>query len=107
MTPTDLRHLQRMRACIASLRTGAMSLVEGADSLLFLRSALETVDAAWDESFTAHAATLESAGLATSEQVASMGKGYSTVVSQALDSLETLVTSQLPSDGLIGEETEE
>jgi hypothetical protein len=107
MTPADFRHLQQMRACIASLRSGATSLGAGADSLLFLRTSLETVEAGWDESFTAHVATLESAGLATSEQVAAMGQGYSAAISQALDDLETLVTSQLPSDGSIGEETQE
>jgi hypothetical protein len=83
-----------------------MSLVAGADSLLFLRNALETVEADWDESFTDHVATLESAGLATDEHVAAMGESFRTAISRALDGLEALVNSQLPSDDSIGEETD-
>lgn len=95
MTSADRHHLRRMLSCIASLKLGAISLTTGADSLLLLRNALEQVDEEWDESFTAQIATLESAGVATDEQMATMGAGYEAVISQALDGLESLVTTQL------------
>ncbi len=104
MTSADRRHLQRMLSCLASLRAGSMSLVAGADTLLFLRNGLEHVDDKWDESFTAQIATLESAGVATDEQMATMGASYGTVISRALDALESLVGSQLPSDAALEEE---
>ena len=107
MTSADTRHLRRMLSCITSLRGSSMSVVAGADSLLFLRNALEHVDADWDESFTAQIATLESAGVATDEQVATMGASYGAVISQALDCLEVLVKSQLSGDAPLEAEADE
>jgi hypothetical protein len=107
MTCADTRHLRRMLSCITSLRGGSISLAAGADSLLFLRNALEHVDGDWDESFTAQIATLESAGVATDEQVATMGASYGAVISQALDRLEVLAKSRLPSDAALESEADE
>lgn len=107
MTSADRRHLRRMLSCLASLRAGSMSLVAGADTLLFLRNALERVDEEWDESFTAQIATLESAGVATDEQMATMGPSYGNVISRALDGLESLVRSQLPGEAAIEEEDDD
>ena len=84
-----------------------MSLVVGANSLLFLRNALEHVDADWDASFTTQVATLESAGVATNSQVAAMGETYSAVVSQALDVLEALLNSKLPISASLEEDEDE
>ncbi len=107
MTSADRRHLRRMLSCLASLKTGSMSLLAGADTLLFLRNALEHFDEEWDDSLTRQIATLESAGLATDEQVATMGASYGAVISGALDDLESLVKSQLPSDAALQEESDE
>ena len=101
MTSADRRHLRRMLSCLAGLTAGSMSLVTGADTLLSLRDALEHVDAKWDESFTSHVATLESAGVTTDEQRATMGPSYGKVISQALGGLESLVKSQLAGDAAI------
>ena len=100
MSPADIRQLRRMLLCIASLRSGALSLVAGAGDLLFLRDALEAVDASWDEAFTAEVATLESAGTATPEQVTAMGATFEATVARALDALEEMVTGRLPADAL-------
>jgi hypothetical protein len=107
MTSADVRHLRRMLSCITSLRGNSVSLVAGAGSLLFLRDALKHVDADWDESFTDQIATLESAAVATDEQVATMGASYGAVISQALDCLEGLVKGQLSSDAALDAETDE
>lgn len=106
MTPADVRQFRQMVACIGSLRRGTISLVAGANSLLFLRDALDVVEADWDEPFTAQVATVESAGLATGEQITAMGASYRAVVSQALDDLEALVLRQLPSGTVDGEPSE-
>jgi hypothetical protein len=106
MTSADVRHLRRMLSCITSLRGSSVSLVAGAGSLLFLRDALEHVDADWDESFTDQIATLESAAVATDEQVA-MGASYGAVISQALDCLEGLVKGQLSSDAALDADADE
>ena len=102
VTPADARQLHRMLAVISALRSGGASLVEAADSLLFLRDALERVDESWSDEFTSHVATLESAGSASDEQIATMGSTYQSVVLEALEQLEELVRrvahEQLPND---------
>lgn len=96
MSPKDARQFRQMLNCITDMRRGATNLVQGADSLLFLRSALEAVEEAWSDEFSSHVATLESAGLATSAQVEEMGSRFQAVVSGALDSLETMVLARFP-----------
>ncbi len=100
MTAADMRHLQRMLQCIAAIRDRSISLVRGADSLLFLRDALDAVEQRWVDDFTAEVATLESAGLASPEQIAEMGERYAFVVREALEHLEGMVRALLPDGDL-------
>jgi len=99
MTAADGRHLRRMLDCIAGMRSESVSLVQGADSLLFLRNALEHAEQSWVDELTSHLATLEFAGLASPEQVTAMGSKYAEVVAGALDALEDLVRGRFP-DGV-------
>jgi hypothetical protein len=87
----NARQLQRLLDCIIAARNGRLSLVQLANSLLFLRDALVNADEDWSSAFTSHAATLESAGLATDEQRAVMGEKFERVVSTALATLESLI----------------
>ena len=96
MTPADASHLRRMLDCVSAMRSKSVSLVQGADSLLFLRNALEAVEQGWADEFTSHLATLESAGLASPEQIANMGSRYADVVTGALDALEAMVRCHFP-----------
>jgi hypothetical protein len=68
-----------------------VSLVQGADGLLFLRNALEEVDEACADDFAAHLATLESAGTGCRKQIATMGSSYADVVTNTVDQLERMV----------------
>jgi hypothetical protein len=106
MSPADVRHLRRMLACISAVRSGGASLVEGANSLLFLRDALDATEEAWTDEFTSHVATLESAGLATQEQVTAMGGSYASVVANVIDTLEAMVRGRFPG-GTLPDETDE
>jgi len=96
MTAADGRHLRRMLDCIAAMRSQSVSLVQGADSLLFLRNALEQAEQSWVDEFTSHLATLESAGLASPDQIATMGSRYAGTMHGALDALEGLVRGRFP-----------
>jgi hypothetical protein len=96
MTPADVRHLRRMLECISGMRSQSVSLVQGADTLLFLRNALEEIDQPWADAFTSHLATLESAGTASRDQIATMGSRFADVVADALDALERMVCSRFP-----------
>lgn len=96
MTPVDARHLRRMLECISAMRSKSLSLVQGADSLFFLRNALEEIEQTWADEFTSHLATLESAGTASREQIAAMGSRYADVVAGALDALERMVDGRFP-----------
>jgi hypothetical protein len=96
MISVDIRHLQRMLDCISAMRTGALSLVGGADNLLFLLDALEVAEPAWADEFTSYVATIESAGTASPEQIASMGSQFPAVVATTLDALAEMVRSRLP-----------
>jgi hypothetical protein len=87
----DARQLRRLLDCIGAARNGRLSLVQLADSLLFLRDALENADEEWSSEFTSNIASLESAGLATDEQKAVMGENLERVVSAALAELESLI----------------
>jgi hypothetical protein len=91
MSQGDNRNLRRMLECIGAARTGRMTLVGLADALLHLRDALDAVDPAWAEELTSHIATLESAGLATSEQIRTMGPKYEEVIANTLAAAERLV----------------
>ena len=70
-------------------------LLSGVGTLLFLRNALENADAPWSKELTDHIATLESASIATSEQIRTMGAGYSELIERTLDALEQLVRLRL------------
>lgn len=85
-----------MLECISAMREKSVSLVRGVDNLLFLRDALDTVEEGWANEFTSNLATLESAGLASPEQIASMGSRYSDIVMHALDALERMVRGRFP-----------
>lgn len=87
----DERQLRRMLDCIKAARSNRMSLQSATDSLLFLRDALERVDAEWARDFTSHLATIESAGLASPEQMKLMGEEYPRLIARTLGALETLV----------------
>lgn len=91
----EIRQLQHMLGCLASMRRDQRLLVDGVDSLLFLRDALEEVDAQWSRELTNHLATLESAGVATPEQIRTMGKEYPELIARTLDAVERLVRSSL------------
>ncbi|HEY6557432.1 MAG TPA: hypothetical protein VI072_09165 [Polyangiaceae bacterium] len=80
------------------MKRGACSLVDGANSLLFLRDALEKADEIWIDEFTSRVATLESAGLATGEQVNAMGVAYENVVQSELSELEAMISGKLPAE---------
>lgn len=95
LTTHDERQLRRMLDCIEATRNDRMSLQAASDSLLFLRDALEQLEADWSRDFTSHLATLESASLASPEQIRRMGEGYPQLVSETLDALEVLVRSRL------------
>ena len=87
----DARQLRRMLDCINGARGGSVSLIEAADTLLFLRDALAVADEQWSNDFTSHVATLESAGLAAAEERARMGSSFESVLSVALGELEALI----------------
>lgn len=80
-----------MLDCLLAARAGSVPLVQAADTLLFLRDALEVADEEWSSAFTSHIATLESAGLVTAEQKAKMGAGFERAVSTALAALQALI----------------
>ncbi len=86
----DARQLERMLACIAEVRAERISLLDAANTLLFLRDALDAAPRDWARSFTSHVVTLESAALASTEQKATMGSRFQTVVSDACSELEKL-----------------
>ncbi len=90
----DTRHLQCMLADLLAMRSGALSLLQGADRLLFLRDCLTIVDDRWDEQFTSHVATIESIGLASAEQRVQMGDNYAALLASTLDSIEELIAGQ-------------
>lgn len=92
----DERQLRRMLDCIEATRNNRMSLQSASGSLLFLRDALERVDADWARDFTSHLATIESAGLASAAQIKLMGEEFPRLVARTLGALETLVRSRLP-----------
>ncbi|WP_050725658.1 hypothetical protein [Vulgatibacter incomptus] len=94
MSQRDARQLRRMLTCISGTRQGGVALVEVADSLIFLRDALENVEESWSDEFTSHVATLESAGVATSAQIERMGPQHQAIVSGALDALEAMVKAR-------------
>lgn len=77
-----------------------MPLLTGTDSLVFLHNSLEMTEGAWDDAVTFEVATLESAGLATPQQVSEMGAAYKATITKALDKLEVLVLRRVPSDPL-------
>jgi hypothetical protein len=89
----DARQLRRMLDCIVAARSGNVSLVQVAGSLLFLRDALEVVDEQWEDTLTSHIMTLESAGLASAEQKVTMGSAFENVIATALGELEVLTRS--------------
>ena len=91
----DERQLRRMLDCIDATRNNRMSLQAASDSLLFLRDALENLQADWARDFTSHLATLESAGLASPEQIGGMGEGYPRLIAETLDALDVLVRARL------------
>jgi hypothetical protein len=80
-----------MLSCIVAARSGDMSLVEAADSLLLLRDSLEEAEPSWLNELTALIATLESAGMTSPEQLRVMGARYDRLVEDTLSALEQLV----------------
>lgn len=87
----DSRLLERMLDCFVRMRTGTLSLVQGADDLMVLRDSLDSVEPRWAAEFTDRIATLDSAGMASAKQIRAMGSDYERAVSTALDDLESLV----------------
>ena len=82
-----------MRFVISDTRANRTPLVDAANSLLFLRNAMEALDRSWSDRFTSHIATLESAGTATAEQRSEMGSRYDALIANTLDELEEMVAS--------------
>jgi len=78
---------------INDTRANRTSLIGAANSLLFLRNAMETLDRSWGDQLTSHIATLESAGTATKEQRKEMGSRYHELVESTLDELATMIES--------------
>lgn len=102
MRKADIRHLSRMVERISLLRSGGISLVEGANDLLSLRDILEEFDAfgqAWFDTFTSHVVTLESAGVASDGQVLPRHHPLEPYVLDALAHLDSLVRSHLSKEG--------
>lgn len=93
MKARDIRHLRRMKFAIADARANRISLVDAANSLLFLRNAMEVIDPPWSDRFTSHIATLESAGTASLQQRTAMGQSYDAMIATTLDELEKMVES--------------
>src|SRR3954470_4800886 len=94
MTDTETRPLRRMLERISLLKSGAISLVQGADDLLSLRDMLDEFDAfgqAWFDTFTSHVVTLESAGVASAGKVLPRQSPLEPYVSDALDHLDSLI----------------
>ena len=96
MIPADARHMRRMLECISGVRRQSVSLVQGASTLLFLLNAMEDVEEGWADEFTSYLVTLDSAGTASLNQIATMGSRYVDVVHDTLDTLERLVRDRLP-----------
>lgn len=94
-TPADARHLARMLECTERMHGGTLTLVEGADRLLSLRDALEAAEPGWAAELTDGIATLESAGTASPEQIATMGRDYPALVTTTLDTIERLVRDRM------------
>jgi len=82
------------------MKSGAVSLLAGTDTLVFLHSSTEVAEDGWDDEFTSEVATLESAGLATLQQVSEMGTSYEIAIAKALNELEALVLRRVPADSL-------
>jgi hypothetical protein len=82
------------------MKSSAVPLLTGTDSLVFLHHSLEMTEDVWDDAFTSEIATLESAGLATPQQVSEMGVAYQATITKALDELEALVLRRVPADSL-------
>lgn len=93
MLPSDKRQLQKMLYVLSDARANRTSLVDAANSLLFLRNALSSVDREWEVDFTAQIATLESAGLATDDQRKQMGAAHAALVAQTFDRLQNMITN--------------
>lgn len=98
MLPSDKRQLRKMLYVLSDARAMRTSLVDAANSLLFLRNALSSVDRGWEMEFTAQIATLESAGLATDDQRKQMGAAHAALVAQTLDRLQRMVMDLHPED---------
>lgn len=94
-TPADARHLERMLECTERMRVGTITLAEGADTLLSLRDALEAAEPGWAAELTDGIATLESAGTASPEQIAMMGREYPALVAMTLDTIERQVRDRM------------
>jgi hypothetical protein len=82
-----------MRIVIDDTLAKRTSLVDAANSLLFLRNAMESLDRSWSDRFTSHIATLESAGTATAEQRNTMGTSFHELVENTLKELGEMVSS--------------
>jgi hypothetical protein len=93
---------------LAAVRGGKASLVQAADSLLFLRDAVDERDESWADEFTGHVATLESAGIDAKGNVLGRGgtvdraghiqppgSAYPGFPVAALDALEQLIQQRL------------
>lgn len=101
MTEADVRHLRRMMERLSLLRTGAISLVQGADDLLSLRDMLEDFDAfgqTWFDTFTSHVVTLESGGVTSDGDLLPRHSPLEPFVVSALDAIESLVRNHLPNE---------
>jgi hypothetical protein len=82
-----------MQFVIDDTRANRITLVEAANSLLFLRNAIEISDRSWRDRFTSYVATLESAGTATAKQRREMGHSYEVLVASTLEELERLIVN--------------
>ncbi len=91
MKASDVRHLQRMRMVIDDTRANRTSLIDAANSLLFLCNAMESLDRLWADRFTSCIATLESAGTATAEQRLAMGAQYHELIDSTLRDLSKMI----------------
>jgi hypothetical protein len=82
------------------MKSGDPPLLTGTDILVFLHSSMEVTEDAWDDAFASEVATLESAGLATPQQVSEMGTAYKATITKALNEIEALVLRRVPVDSL-------
>jgi hypothetical protein len=89
-----------MADCIAATIQGRVSLVDAANSLVFLRDQLDFASSEWLSELDSHVLTLESAGLIEPAQRVLMGSGFEELVLDALGRLDAIVRRHPAATGI-------